>query len=194
MLQLWQHRPLGAALVVVSATEAIHTLLLDECSYTLQMKVGLQMKVSAIRIHHRVILTAQHHVLATVCRWNIPYSFDDGDLRISARQLHMYVSENEAVPFDALRYAIGECNYGGRVTDDKDRRLLATLLARVFAPDILSPAGYALSASGAYGVPAAVGDRAFYQVRIGELPPTAQVRAHAFLSICRHSTRAGMPY
>ena len=73
------------------------------------------------------------------------------------------------------RYAIGECNYGGRVTDDKDRRLLATLLERVFRPEILSPDGCALSASGAYAVPAAVGDRAFYQVRIAELPPVAQV-------------------
>ena len=79
--------------------------------------------------------------------WNIPYGFDDGDLRISVRQLHMYVNDNKKTPFDALKYATGECNYGGRVTDDKDRRLLNTLLAKVYQPDALTD-GFKLSDSG----------------------------------------------
>ena len=65
--------------------------------------------------------------------------FDDGDLRISCRQVLMYVDEAKAdsgVPFAALKYAIGECNYGGRVTDDKDRRLLTTLMAKVYCSDM----------------------------------------------------------
>ena len=42
--------------------------------------------------------------------WNITYGFDDGDLRISARQLRAFVDENDSLPLDALRYATGECN------------------------------------------------------------------------------------
>eukprot|EP00198_Chlamydomonas_reinhardtii_P010624 XP_001699961.1 dynein heavy chain 4 [Chlamydomonas reinhardtii] len=72
--------------------------------------------------------------------WNVPYGFDDGDLRISARQMRMYVQDclqrSNPVPYEALRYAIGECNYGGRVTDDKDRLLLATMLRRIVAPEL----------------------------------------------------------
>jgi hypothetical protein len=45
--------------------------------------------------------------------------FDDGDLRISAMQLKMFLDEAAgpgsgavSLPFDALRYTAGECNYG----------------------------------------------------------------------------------
>ena len=54
--------------------------------------------------------------------WNIPYEFTMGDLEISIRQTKMMLDEYDADQFKSLNYLIGECNYGGRVTDDKDRR------------------------------------------------------------------------
>jgi hypothetical protein len=41
------------------------------------------------------------------------------------------------VPFDALLYLAGEANYGGRVTDDKDRRVLSATLSRLLSHQAL---------------------------------------------------------
>jgi len=52
-------------------------------------------------------------------------------------QLRLYVGAAGAdskIPFRALNYTAAELNYGGRVTDDHDRLLLAALLADVYAP------------------------------------------------------------
>ncbi|CAD7701708.1 unnamed protein product [Ostreobium quekettii] len=101
--------------------------------------------------------------------WNIPYGFDDGDQRISVQQLRMFIDENEEVPFDALRYVTGECNYGGRVTDDKDRLLLNSTLNNCYCPAMIDTEGYKLSPSGLYYA-MTPGDRQSYIQYIESLP------------------------
>merc|ERR1719329_231514 len=73
--------------------------------------------------------------------WNIAYEFTEHDLRISVRQMQMFLEDYpDETPVKAINYLTGECNYGGRVTDDKDRRLIICLLSFYYRKDVLEDA------------------------------------------------------
>ena len=69
--------------------------------------------------------------------WNIRYDFTDGDLNVSLAQLQEYLDKYEVIPFKVLRFLFTEINYGGRVTDDKDRRLINNLIYTFCGPSVL---------------------------------------------------------
>lgn len=51
-----------------------------------------------------------------------------GDLTISVHVLYNYLESNYKIPWEDLRYLLGEIIYGGHITDDWDRRLCQTYL------------------------------------------------------------------
>jgi dynein heavy chain len=84
--------------------------------------------------------------------WNVLYEFAAGDLDCCRTQLRYFLNEYEEIPWAVLQFLEAEINYGGRVTDDKDRRLLNTIVRNYTNPDVLDKK-YKFSDSGKYWAP-----------------------------------------
>jgi len=70
------------------------------------------------------------------------------------QQLYIFVDENpDKIPISALRYLVGECNYGGRVTEELDRRTLIVFMKDYFCEEMYDD-DHKFSPSGIYYAPA----------------------------------------
>jgi len=68
-------------------------------------------------------------------------------------QLIQFLDFYEEVPFEALNYMVAEANYGGRVTDEFDRRTIKILLLDYYNESMITEEQHKLSESGIYYVP-----------------------------------------
>jgi len=81
--------------------------------------------------------------------WNIQYAFTNEDLNVTTKQLKIFLEEYEEVPYKVLNYIGAQINYGGRVTDDKDVRLITTILETYITPNVTTD-DFGFSESGIY--------------------------------------------
>lgn len=93
-------------------------------------------------------------------------------LLCSMMTMRMFLEEQEQIPWPALEYVIGQINYGGRVTDDLDRRCLMSILRQYITPRVLDES-YKLTPSGTYYVPKE-GDLESYRDYVKSLPATEE--------------------
>ncbi len=84
--------------------------------------------------------------------WNIQYEFNNEDLKVCIKQLEHFIDQYQNVPFKDLQFLASEINYGGRVTDDKDGRLINVIVQDYITPQIIDD-NYAFSVSGLYKAP-----------------------------------------
>ena len=83
--------------------------------------------------------------------WNIPYEFTAADFAISQSQLKMFLDQYDLVPYEALNYMAAEANYGGRVTDPMDRRLIKIILKGFYSEAILED-GFKMTEDSTYRI------------------------------------------
>ncbi len=124
--------------------------------------------------------------------WNIAYEFNDSDLETAIATLKMFLEEQPVVPWDALQYVTGMITYGGRVTDDLDRRCMTTILNQYYDENIFNDE-HKMSSSGIYFAPP-VGPMDSFVKYIDTLPLTDApevfgMNANADISLQANQTR-----
>ena len=85
--------------------------------------------------------------------FNLRYDFNLTDYDTSYTMMLTYVDENEdEIPWKSITYLVGDVNYGGRVTDDWDRRTMKTTLKK-FLTEKLFDDKYKFTPDGTYYCP-----------------------------------------
>ncbi|KAL7754402.1 hypothetical protein RI367_000383 [Sorochytrium milnesiophthora] len=106
--------------------------------------------VFALCFYHSTLLERRKFL---TLGWNTPYDFNDADFDICENIICNQLDEYQQVPWDAMKYLIAEANYGGRVTDDWDRRVLRSYINSLFCDEALTVSRFKLSSEDTYFIP-----------------------------------------
>lgn len=94
--------------------------------------------------------------------WNIAYNFTPEDLTTNRRQLKYFLDNFNYIPYAVLQFLGSKINYGGRVTDKKDKVLIDCLIKIFICEDVVvKGADYKFSNGGLFYCPNATGQDEF---------------------------------
>lgn len=94
--------------------------------------------VFAISFLHSIVLERRKY---GPIGWNTPYEFNSADWYASCVYVQKYLDDLDSIKrisWTTIRYMLAEVQYGGRVTDDYDKRLLNTFTKVWFTDDLFN--------------------------------------------------------
>lgn len=123
--------------------------------------------------------------------WNIAYEFTYEDLEVCRKQLKMFLTKAE-IPYEVIRTICADINYGGRVTDKKDARLINAIILKFINSEVLKD-GHDFGNEEIYISPEAKNHQ-FYLEVISKLPlnPSPEIfglHANAAITYAQNQTR-----
>lgn len=109
--------------------------------------------------------------------YNVVYDFTSSDFEVSENIINLYINNMssdriEDIPFVTIRYLVAEASYGGRVTDDWDRRVLNTYIAQFMCEGVLTEKRYPLSSAEEYYIPSEATTLQSFKEECMQLPIT----------------------
>jgi len=90
--------------------------------------------------------------------YNVKYDFTSSDFEVSDNIIALYVKgmpdpDPKHLPLTTMRYLISEASYGGRVTDDWDRRVINTYIESFIKVETCAMDNFPLCGNSTYHVP-----------------------------------------
>jgi len=117
--------PNGLKLNMLASYSKVSEEMLNSCPHE-----GFRPCVFVLAFFHAVVQERRKYGKVG---WNVKYDFNDSDFSVSIKLLENYLTKawtngDAMIPWDTLRYLVGEVMYGGRVTDNCDRRVVETYM------------------------------------------------------------------
>lgn len=123
--------PQGIKAGLIATYSGMNQIMLDQCDAAQYIPL-----IYVVSFLHSVV---QERRKFGPLGWNIPYEFNSADWLASCMFMNNHLSDfdpKRGISWQTVRYMIGEVQYGGRVTDDYDKRLLNTF-SKVWFSDAL---------------------------------------------------------
>merc|ERR1719281_966002 len=122
--------PKGLRANVLGSLSKVDDRLLNDCENV----VGFQRLFFAFCFFHAV---CQDRRKFGPIGWNVPYNFTMEDLVTNRRQLKFFLDNYKDIPYKVLAFLGSKINYGGRVTDKMDKRLIDSIIKVFICPGVV---------------------------------------------------------